>query len=178
MEVILLESVEKLGNVGDVVNVKNGYARNFLIPQGKVLRATNENKKEFEARKAEIEKKNAEKREAAEKEAKKIEGKFVTIIRQAGEDGRLYGSVSSRDIAEGIVGLGFEVKRSQISLNQPIKYVGVHVEKLVLHAEVIVDINVNVARSEDEAEQAKKDFLNPKGSKQEEKTEEASKEEA
>jgi len=162
MEVILLERVEKLGNVGDVVNVKNGYARNFLVPQGKVLRATNENKAVFEAKRAEIEKENAKKREAAEKESKKVADKFVVILRQAGEDGRLYGSVSAKDISEAISeNLGLQLERGQIYLNHPIKNLGVYLEKVTLHPEVVVNVNVNVARTAEEAKEAEKEFLNP-----------------
>ena len=161
MEVILIERMQNLGQIGDKVEVKNGYARNFLIPQGKVLRATNENKAEFESRKDDIEKQNAEKRSVAEKEAKKISDKFVTLTRQAGDDGRLYGSVSARDVAEIVSSLGVEISRGQISLKQPIKYLGVYPETVALHPEVIVTVNVNVARNEDEAAEAKKEFLNP-----------------
>jgi large subunit ribosomal protein L9 len=174
MEVILLERVGKLGAVGSVVKVKDGYARNFLIPQGKVLRATNENKALFESRKADIEKENAKKKAENEKEAVKLEGIFVVVTRQAGDDGRLYGSVNSRDIAEAAVAAGHTLKRSQIDLNNPIKAIGVYEQKVVLHAEVVVNIRVNVARSEDEAEQARVAYLNPKAA---EKTEEASIEE-
>jgi large subunit ribosomal protein L9 len=161
MEVILLERVGRLGKVGEVVNVKDGYARNFLIPQGKVLRATNENKADFAARRSEIEKENAKKREIAEKASKKIEDKFVVITRQAGDDGRLYGSVNSRDIAEAANALGLEIIRTQIALQNPIKAIGVYKQKVVLHGEVSVNIFVNIARSEQEAEEAKKEFLNP-----------------
>jgi large subunit ribosomal protein L9 len=162
MQVILLERLGRLGKVGDVVNVKDGYARNFLIPQGKVLRATNENKKSFEARRSEIEKENADKRAIAEKEAVKIEGKFVVITRQAGDDGRLYGSVTSRDIAEAANAMGLKIERTQIALQNPIKAIGVYPQKIVLHAEVSTNINVNIARSAEEAEAAKAEYLNPK----------------
>ena len=161
MEVILLERVENLGNVGEIVKVKDGYARNFLIPQGKVLRANNENKALFETKKAEIEKANSDKKAAAEKDAKKISDKFVVLIRQAGEDGRLYGSVAARDISDLIKELGVEVSKSQVSLAEPIKYLGVYPQKVSLHAEVPVTVNVNVARSESEAKEAEKLFLNP-----------------
>lgn len=161
MEVILLQRVEKLGNVGDIVNVKNGYARNFLIPTGKVLRATNENKVEFERRKSQIEQENSAKREVAEKEAKKIEGKFITIIRQAGDDGRLYGSVSARDISDEASKLGVEINRSQVSLSKPIKAVGVHAERIFIHPEVAANINIIIARTEDESAELKREFLNP-----------------
>jgi large subunit ribosomal protein L9 len=177
MEVILLERVEKLGNVGDVVNVKNGFARNFLIPTGKVLRATNQNKAEFERKKAQIEKENAGKRELAEKEAKKVEDKFIVLLRQAGEDGRLYGSVSSRDISDEVCKLGVVVKRTQIALAKPIKSVGVHAEKVFLHPELAVAFNIIVARTEDESAQLKRDFLNPKSDKKEDEAVEGAAEE-
>lgn len=173
MEVILLERIEKLGQVGEVVKVKNGYARNFLIPQGKVLRANNENKALFEAQKADIEKANNEKKTVAEKEAAKVEGKFVVLTRQAGEDGRLYGSVSAKDIAELVSKLGVEVKKGNVSLNEPIKYLGVYAQKVSLHPEVSVNVNINVARSEDEAKEAEKKFLNPVEEKNEEQAFEA-----
>lgn len=162
MEVILLEPINKLGNAGDIVDVKNGYARNFLIPQGKVLRANNENKAEFEARRAEIEKQNKEKQDAAEKEQAKINNKFIVVVRQAGEDGRLFGSVAAKDIADSLKEeYGVEVKRNQINLNKPIKYVGVFTEDVVIHGNVIAKVNVNVARSVDEAKEAEKEFLSP-----------------
>lgn len=165
MEVILLESVRKLGKAGETVRVKDGYARNFLLPTGKVLRATNQNKAIYETKRAEIEKQNADKRSAAEKLSQKVEGQFVTIIRQAGDDGRLFGSVSARDIAAEIEKLGVTIDRTQVVLDKPVKYIGVYPERVELHPEVIVKVNVNVARSTDEAEEAKKDFLNPKPKK-------------
>jgi len=168
MEVILLEKIIKLGDVGDVVDVKNGYGRNFLIPQGKALRANNDNKAFFEAEKSRIEKENQEKREVAEKDANKIEGKFVIVTRQAGEDGRLFGSVGSKDIAEKIEeSLKVKIKRSQISLDKPVKYIGIFQERVTLYGDVIAVVNVNVARSAEEAEAAKKEFLNPKSKKDE-----------
>jgi len=180
MEVILLEPVNKLGNAGDIVEVKNGYARNFLIPQGKVLRANNENKAEFEARRAEIEKQNKEKQEVAEKECKKIDNKFVVIIRQAGEDGRLFGSVTAKDIAEALKELfKVEVKRNQVNLNKPIKSLGVYTEDVVIHGNVIAKVNINVSRSDDEAKEAEKEFLNPtKEEKKEASSEDKPKKEA
>lgn len=163
MEVILLEPVNKLGNAGEIVVVKNGYARNFLIPKGKVLRATNQNKAEFEIRRAEIEKENKAKQELAEKEATKIDGKFVVVVRQAGEDGRLFGSVSARDVADAVKSdLGAEIKRNQIDLNKPIKALGVYPETVIIHGNVTAKIFVNVARSVEEAKDAEKEFLNPK----------------
>jgi large subunit ribosomal protein L9 len=151
MKVILLERVGKSGHIGDEVTVKDGYARNFLLPQHKALRATEANRKRFEGERASIEKRNAERREAAAGIASGLNGKTVIIIRQAGETGQLYGSVSSRDVAEALSADGFTVARSQVSLADPIKTVGVHSVPLHLHAEVEVSVNVNVARSEDEA---------------------------
>ncbi len=175
MQVILIEPVENLGSVGDVVKVKNGYARNYLMPKGKVLLATKENQIQFEARRAEIEKENASKRAAAQKESVKVEGKFILIVRQAGEDGRLFGSVNSRDIAEKIVSdLGVTVQKSQIALDKPIKSLGVFSERVVLHPEVSIRVNVNVARSEEEAEEQKQAFLNPKVKKKDGEQEEVS----
>ena len=151
MKVILLERVGKHGHIGDEVNVKDGYARNFLLPQHKALRATEANRKRFEVERASIEKRNAERREAAAGIAAGLNGQTVVIIRQAGETGQLYGSVSSRDVAEALTTAGFQVARSQVDLADPIKTVGMHVVPLHLHAEVAVSVNVNVARSDDEA---------------------------
>ena len=151
MKVILLERVGKSGHIGDEVTVKDGYARNYLLPQQKALRATEANRKKFEAERASIEKRNAERREAAAGIASGLNGQTVVIIRQAGETGQLYGSVSSRDVAEALSGAGFNVARSQVDLADPIKTVGLHVVALHLHAEVAVSVNVNVARSDDEA---------------------------
>ena len=151
MKVILLERVGKHGHIGDEVTVKNGYARNFLLPQHKALRATEANRKRFESERASIEKRNAERREAAAGIASGLNGQTVIIIRQAGETGQLYGSVSSRDVAEALTAAGFQVARSQVDLADPIKNVGLHVVPLHLHAEVAVSVNVNVARSDDEA---------------------------
>ncbi len=151
MKVILLERVGKSGHIGDEVTVKDGYARNFLLPQHKALRATESNRKRFESERASIEKRNAERREAAAGIAGGLNGKTVIIIRQAGETGQLYGSVSSRDVADALTDAGFSVARSQVDLANPIKTVGVHSVALHLHAEVAVSVNVNVARSDDEA---------------------------
>ena len=156
MEVILLERVSRLGQMGDTVKVKDGFARNFLLPQGKALRATEANRKRFESERHIIEQRNQERREAAAGVAEGLNGKTVVMIRQAGETGQLYGSVSSRDIAEALSADGFTVARSQVNLADPIKTVGVHAVPLNLHAEVSVSINVNVARSEDEAERQAK----------------------
>lgn len=152
MKVILLERIGRLGHLGDEVNVKDGYARNFLLPQHKALRATEANRSKFERDRAQIEQRNQERREAAAGIASGLNGKVITIIRQAGETGQLYGSVSSRDIADVLSETGQTVARSQVSLAEPIKAIGLHVVPLHLHAEVDVSITVNVARSEDEAE--------------------------
>jgi large subunit ribosomal protein L9 len=162
MEVILLERVGKLGSVGDVVRVKDGFARNYLLPQMKVLRATKENKILFEERRAVIEQENNEKREKAQEFAKTLNGIIVAIIRQAGEDGRLFGSVTSRDIAQAIQEKGLEVKRESIVLINPIKAMGISAVRVTLHPEVSVTVNVNVARTETEANDAEREFLNPK----------------
>lgn len=155
MQVILLEQIKKLGNIGDVVKVRPGYGRNFLIPNKKALRATKENVAYFESRKAEIEQENLKKLAAAEKVSKKIEGIVVALIQQAGEDGRLYGSVSAADIAKAVSEKSKEaVDRSHVHLHNPIKYIGVHSIEIGLHAQVAVRVNVNVARSEDEAKDA------------------------
>ena len=152
MEVILLERVEKLGAIGDVVTVKNGFARNYLLPRKKALRANESNKKLFEANRTRIEAENAEKRSDAEKSAKGVDGKTVQLIRQASNVGHLYGSVSARDIVEALEGQGAHVNKSQIVLDRPIKAIGVHEVKVALHPEVAVTIKVNVARSPEEAD--------------------------
>jgi large subunit ribosomal protein L9 len=151
MKVILLERVGRAGHIGDEVTVKDGFARNFLLPTGKALRATEANRKRFESERHIIEQRNQERREAAAGIAEGLNGKTVVMIRQAGETGQLYGSVSSRDIAEALSADGFTIARSQVSLADPIKTVGLHAVPLNLHAEVSVSVNVNVARSEDEA---------------------------
>ncbi len=152
MEVILLERVEKLGAIGDVVTVKNGYARNFLLPNNKALRSNNANRKVFEANRERIEAENAKKRETALTDSKGIDGKTLTLIRQASNTGQLYGSVSARDLADLLAADGAHVGRSQIVLDRPIKAIGLHEVRVVLHAEVSVTIKVNVARSPEEAE--------------------------
>jgi len=152
MEVILLERVEKLGAIGDVVNVKNGFARNYLLPRKKALRANEANKKLFEANRARIEADNAEKRADAEKSASSVDGKTVQLIRQASNTGQLYGSVSARDIVEALDAQGAKVTKSQVVLDRPIKAVGMHEVKVALHPEVSVTITVNVARSPEEAD--------------------------
>ncbi|WP_417309309.1 50S ribosomal protein L9 [Devosia sp.] len=152
MKVILLERVGRTGHIGDEVNVKNGFARNFLLPQGKALRATEANRAKFARDRADIEKRNQERREAAAGIAEGLNGKTIVLIRQAGETGQLYGSVSTRDIADALGSDGFSVTRGQVDLPDAIKTVGMHTVALQLHAEVEVSIHVNVARSEDEAE--------------------------
>jgi large subunit ribosomal protein L9 len=152
MEVILLERVEKLGAIGDIVTVKNGYARNFLLPNKKALRSNTANRKVFEANRAHIEAENAKKRETAITESKTIDGKTITLIRQASNVGQLYGSVSARDLAELLASDGAHVAKSQIVLDRPIKAIGVHEVRVALHPEVSVTIKVNVARSPEEAD--------------------------
>jgi len=152
MEVILLERVEKLGKIGDVVNVKAGFARNFLLPRNKALRANEANRQVFEANRAKIESDNADRRKDAEKEAKTIDGTTVTLIRQASNTGQLYGSVSARDLAEALEAEGHKVAKSAIVLDRPIKSIGLAEVKVVLHAEVSVTVKVNVARSPEEAD--------------------------
>lgn len=151
MKVILLERIGKHGHIGDEVSVKDGFARNFLLPQQKALRATEANRKKFERDRADIEKRNQERREAAAGIAEGLNGHAVVMIRQAGETGQLYGSVASRDISDALSADGFTVARSQVDLATPIKTIGLHTVALNLHAEVAVNITVNVARSEDEA---------------------------
>ena len=152
MDVILLERVEKLGSIGDVVTVKNGFARNFLLPQGKALLANAANKARFEAEREQIEARNAAAREEARKSGEQLDGASYVLIRQSGDTGHLYGSVTARDIAAAAQELGHPIQKSQIDLNNPIKTLGVHEVSVRLHAEVTVTINANVARSEDEAE--------------------------
>lgn len=152
MEVILLERVEKLGAIGDVVTVKNGFARNYLLPNKKALRANEANRKLFEAQRAQIEADNEARRTEAEKAAKGVDGKTVQLIRQASNTGQLYGSVSARDIVEALDGQGAKVTKSQVVLDRPIKNIGVHEVKVALHPEVAVTVKVNVARSPEEAD--------------------------
>ena len=152
MDVILLERVEKLGAIGDVVTVKNGFARNYLLPNKKALRANEANKKVFEANRAQIEADNANRRSDAEKASKGVEGKTVTLIRQASNTGQLYGSVSARDLAEALTEAGAKVAKSEIVLTKPIKTIGLFEVRVALHAEVSVTVKVNVARSPEEAE--------------------------
>lgn len=152
MEVILLERVPKLGQMGEKVRVKDGFARNFLLPRGKALRATEKNAKVFEGQKAQLEARNLEAKQEALTVGQRIEGASFTIIRQAGETGQLYGSVSPRDIAEAISKAGVSINRNQIALLTPIKTIGMHTVPLQLHPEVEVKVTANVARSEAEAE--------------------------
>jgi large subunit ribosomal protein L9 len=153
MDIILLERVEKLGGMGQVVKVKAGYARNFLLPQHKALRATEANKAKFERDRAQLEARNAERRAGADTESKKLEGKSLVILRQAGESGQLYGSVSTRDIAEAASSAaGISVGRNHVLLDSPIKTIGIYTVRVALHPEVSVPLTVNVARSPEEAE--------------------------
>ena len=152
MEVILLERVGKLGQMGDTVRVKDGFARNFLLPRGKALRATADNKKRFEEMKSELQARNAEAKGGAEKIAATLDGKTITVLRQASESGQLYGSVSTRDIAALLNEGGTSVNRAQVALNAPIKSIGQYKVPLALHPEVETNITVIVARSADEAE--------------------------
>ncbi|MFM9939893.1 MAG: 50S ribosomal protein L9 [Hyphomicrobiaceae bacterium] len=152
MHVILLERIGRLGQMGDVVRVKDGFARNFLLPQGKALRATDDNKKHFESQRVVLEARNLELKKEAEGVSTKLDGQKFVSIRQAGDTGQLYGSVSTRDLAEVITAGGFTVDRRQILLDKPIKALGVHQLRVQLHPEVIVNVTVNVARSQDEAD--------------------------
>ncbi len=152
MKVILLERVERLGALGDVVDVKDGFARNFLLPRSKALRANSANMKVFEGQRVEIESRNAKARAAAEKAGSGLDGKSYVMLRQAGESGLLYGSVSGRDVADAVNAEGGKIDRAMVVLDKPIKTLGLHQVKLSLHAEVTVTVTVNVARSPDEAE--------------------------
>ena len=152
MKVILLERVERLGALGDVVSVKDGFARNFLLPRNKALRANSNNLKVFEGQRAELEARNAKERSAAETAGEKLDGSSYILIRQAGESGQLYGSVSGRDVADAVNAEGGKVDRSMVVLDKPIKTLGVHEVKVRLHAEVTVTVKINIARSADEAE--------------------------
>jgi large subunit ribosomal protein L9 len=151
MEVILLERIGKLGQMGDVVRVKDGFARNFLLPKGKALRATKENRSRFETMKAELEARNLENRGEAQKIADKLNGQTFTVLRQAAEGGQLYGSVSPRDIAALVTEKGFVIERNQVTLNTPIKTIGMHKVPIALHPEVEITVNIGVARNGDEA---------------------------
>lgn len=152
MDVILLERIGRLGQIGETVTVKDGYARNYLLPQGKALRANEANKKRFEAERGQIEARNEERRSQAQTIADQLEGRSFVVIRSAGETGQLYGSVASRDIVAILTEEGFDIGRNQVDLNNPIKAIGLHKVILALHGEVNVEIELNVARSADEAE--------------------------
>ena len=151
MQIVLLERVAKLGQMGEVVEVRNGYARNFLLPQGKALRATEGNLKRFETERAQLEVRNLELKQEAEKVAVKLDGQSFVVIRSASDGGVLYGSVSPRDIADAATAGGFSLDRRQVTLDQPIKELGVHPVSISLHPEVDATITINVARSQDEA---------------------------
>jgi large subunit ribosomal protein L9 len=152
MEIILLERVAKLGQMGEVVRVRDGYARNFLLPRGKALRATKDNRARFESMKSELEARNLELKGDAEKVGTKLNGRNFVVLRQAAETGQLYGSVSTRDLAGLLADAGFRVDRAQIELNAPIKMIGVHKIPISLHPEIEVSVTLNVARNADEAE--------------------------
>jgi large subunit ribosomal protein L9 len=152
MEVILLERISRLGQMGETVRVKDGFARNFLLPQGKALRANEANKKKFEGQRAQLEARNLERKSEAEQVAEKLDGMSFIVVRSAGETGQLYGSVSTRDIADIISAEGFSVDRNQVELNHPIKTIGLTNVAIALHPEVEVTISLNIARTADEAE--------------------------
>ncbi|AWC24722.1 50S ribosomal protein L9 [Aminobacter sp. P9b] len=156
MDVILLERISRLGQMGDTVKVKDGFARNFLLPKGKALRANEANKKKFEGQRAQLEARNLERKSEAQQVADKLDGKTFVTVRSAGETGQLYGSVSTRDIADLLAAEGFTVARNQVELNQPIKTIGLTNVAISLHAEVEVTITLNIARTADEAERQSK----------------------
>jgi large subunit ribosomal protein L9 len=156
MEVILLERVAKLGQMGETVRVKDGFARNFLLPKGKALRATKANKERFEGMRKDLEAQNLENRTEAQKVADKLDGQSFTALRQASESGQLYGSVSARDIADLITAGGFSISRSQVALNAPIKTIGQHKVEVALHPEVEANVSIIVARNAEEAERVKR----------------------
>src|SRR5215475_7433515 len=156
MDVILLQRIEKLGQMGEVVRVKAGFARNYLLPQKKALRATDANKARFEKQRAQLEANNLARRQEAEGISGKVEGITVVVIRQAGETGHLYGSVSARDIAEAVTKSGITIDRNQVLMDRPIKMLGLHPVRVALHPEVVVSITANVAKSAEEAEAQEK----------------------
>ncbi|MCA0276376.1 MAG: 50S ribosomal protein L9 [Proteobacteria bacterium] len=156
MDVILLERISRLGQMGETVKVKDGFARNFLLPKGKALRANEANKKKFEGQRAQLEARNLERKTEAQKVADKLDGKTFVVVRSAGETGQLYGSVSTRDVADILIAEGFTVARNQVELNQPIKTIGLTNVAISLHAEVEVTITLNIARTSDEAERQSK----------------------
>ena len=151
MQVILLERIARLGQMGETVKVKDGFARNFLLPQGKALRANEANMKKFEGQRAKLEAQNLERKNEAQAVAEKLAGQSFIVVRSAGETGQLYGSVSTRDIADIITAGGFNLHRNQVELNHPIKTIGLHGVEISLHPEVQIHVNVNVARSAEEA---------------------------
>jgi large subunit ribosomal protein L9 len=152
VELILLQRVEKLGQMGEVVKVKPGYARNFLLPQAKAVRATKANRERFERERVQLEAQNLKRREEAERVAERVQGLAVVLIRQAGDSGSLFGSVTSRDIADAATAAGLTIERSQVLLQNPIKVLGISSVRVALHPEVAIDVKVNVARSPEEAE--------------------------
>jgi large subunit ribosomal protein L9 len=152
MQVVLLERIARLGQMGDVVKVKDGYARNFLLPQGKALRATKENLTRFEADRSQLEARNLEAKKEAEGVSTKLDKKSFVVIRQAGDTGQLYGSVATRDVAEVVSAGGYSIDRRQVRLDKPIKVLGLHPVRIALHPEVMATVTLNVARSTDEAE--------------------------
>ena len=156
MDVILLERISKLGQMGETVKVRDGYARNYLLPLGKALRANAANKARFESERATLEARNLERKSEAQKVAEKLDGKSFIVVRSAGETGQMYGSVAARDIVEILGNEGFTIARNQVELNNPIKAIGLHKVELHLHAEVAVSIELNVARSAEEAERQAK----------------------
>ncbi len=156
MEVILLERIDRLGQMGDVVKVKDGYARNFLLPMKKALRKTKDNMAYFEAKRQEFEARNAQLKAAAEELSKKLEGVSVIIVRQAAETGQLYGSVTSRDVYDALHEAGYTIERRQIDLNQPFKNIGIFDVRLALHPDVVQTVRVNIGRTEDEAKKSAK----------------------
>jgi large subunit ribosomal protein L9 len=167
IELILLERVEKLGQMGQIVKVRPGYARNFLLPRKKALRATKDNLAYFETRRAQLEANNLARKSDASAVAEKLEGLHVTLIRQAGESGQLYGSVSGRDIADAVTAAGFTVDKRQIVLDRPIKNLGLHALRVMLHPEVLVSVTANVAQSA-EAAQMQEAGLDPLAERREE----------
>ena len=156
MDVILLERITKLGQMGETVKVRDGYARNFLLPQGKALRANAANKARFEAERSVLEARNLERKSEAQQIAEKLDGKTFVVVRSAGETGQLYGSVAARDVIQVLADNGFTIGRSQVDMNNPVKTIGLHTVPLALHAEVNVTVTFNVARSADEAERQAK----------------------
>jgi large subunit ribosomal protein L9 len=156
MEVILLERISKLGQMGETVKVRDGYARNYLLPLGKALRANAANKARFEAERSVLEARNLERKSEAQKVADVLDGKSFIVVRAAGETGQLYGSVAARDVVETLAGEGFTIGRNQVHLNQPIKSIGIHKVEIALHSEVEIHVELNVARSAEEAERQSK----------------------